>query len=154
MDENEERWLRGSTEGLAQEKKDEIQWPINDYLDGDDLIYLSVTVGLLAAIIPSWSGGISMALGMISSSWLLVFAGVFFVGGTVLNLRNPIGIVGQILGVMLFLMEVGVQYTQHADEDWFDIGGPGWGLLFAVVSIVLCFFALMQGGYDEEDFDQ
>lgn len=63
----EERWLSGSVDVHIPAEPEEHQWLVLELLYGDDLVYLAVTVGLLAAVIPFWTG-ISLVLGIVSSS--------------------------------------------------------------------------------------
>ncbi|TFG55106.1 MAG: hypothetical protein E4H30_07880 [Methanomassiliicoccus sp.] len=148
MDRQEEQWLNGRAEGHDLEVEEEIGWSIIDRLDAKDLTYLSVTVGLLASIIPWWTG-LSLIIGLMSTSWLFVIGAVLFMSGTVLNLRNPVGMVGQIIGAVIFLVELGINYARYRDEFGVDLGHPEIGIFFAAVSIILCFLALIFGGYEE-----
>jgi hypothetical protein len=122
-----------------------VSWLLKN-IDAKDLIWTSVIFGLLSAIIPWWSG-INLILALMATSWLLVLGAVLFITGTVLNLRNPIGILAQIGGLLFFGLEIAFQHLNHANDPYFDLGDPKLGLLFAFISVGISFLVSRLGGY-------
>jgi hypothetical protein len=138
---------------MVDEEEDGPEFSIFDWIDIDDLPYLALALGLLSCFFPWWTG-VFFVSDLISVYLLFVLAAVLFVCGTVLNLRNPIGLVGQVAGIIVFLVEIAVQYFKHRDEYGFDIGHPELGMLFAAGSVVLFFLSLVYGAYGDEDYDE
>lgn len=150
---DEGKWVDGDSEDRDQDEEYELGWEITDWIDVGDLPYIAVALGLLSCLMPWWAG-VSLAVALMSTNWLFFIAAVLFVCGTVLNLRNPIGMIGQIAGIVVFLIEVAVQYFKYRDEYGFDIGHPEIGILFAILSVTLCFLSVVYNGYDFEGSDQ
>jgi len=151
---DEDRWLQGHVDDDAlDEEEDDDEYYISDWIDIQDLPYLALALGLLSCFFPWWTGVLFVS-DLISAYWLFVLASVLFVCGAVLNLRNPIGMIGQIAGMALFLVEIAIQYFTYRDEYGFDIGHPELGMLFAIGSVVLTFFSLVYGAYEDEELDQ
>ncbi|MCG7844349.1 MAG: hypothetical protein MIO90_02840 [Methanomassiliicoccales archaeon] len=135
--------------GLAQERTEET-WrsALLHSLDGRDLVMIAVTVGIVSVFVPWWS---SVPLVYIFSMphWLPTIGGVFFVSGTVLDLRNPVGTIGQVAGIAMFLVET--SYNGDYYLWWFAGDGAGLGLFLAAASVVLCLLATFAGGYRKRD---
>jgi hypothetical protein len=151
---DEDRWLQGHVDDDAlDEEEDDHENYILDWIDIKDLPYLALALGLLSCFFPWWTGVLFVS-DLTSAYWLFVLGSVLFVCGTVLNLRKPIGMIGQIVGMALFLVEIAIQYFKYRGEYGFDIGHPELGMLFAVGSVVLTFFSLVYGAYEDEDNDE
>lgn len=134
---------------------DELTLDLPFDLSFDDLPIISVTLGILAALIPWWTG-ITLIDVMSSDYWLFVLAGVFFIGGSVLNYRNPVGMVGQIIGIVLFSIQMLAFYSNDTGpfSPYFHDTGMQLGVLFAVASVVICLIARFFGVYEDRGIDQ
>lgn len=147
MEREEDLWLRGEVSKFDLDEEDApvISW-LMENIDAKDLIWTSVIVGLLSAIVPWWTG-LNLILALMTTSWLLVFAAVLFITGTVLNLRNPIGILAQLGGLLFFGLEIAFQNLNHSSDPYFDIGDPELGLALAFISVGISFLVSRLGGY-------
>ena len=112
-------------------------------LNGRDAILISVTVGILAIFNPWWDGMPSFYTFYLSP-WLPALGVVLYICGTILNLRDPMGMIGQVAGITLFLIGV---YNDDNFYGWLWGHGPGLGLYLAALSATLCFLILVFGGY-------
>ena len=144
----EDLWFRMNSSGFDLDEEDHLflSWLL-ERIDAKDLIWSSVIVGLLSAIVPWWTGT-NLVLALMDTSWLLVFAAVLFIIGTVINLRNPLGIVSQLAGLSLFGLDLTSRYLKHHDDAFFDIGDPKLGLALAFISVGICLLASRLGGYE------
>jgi hypothetical protein len=149
MEREEDLWLRGdaSKYGLDDEEDGAFRSWLLEHIDTKDLIWISVIFGLLSTIVPWWTG-LNLVLALMTTSWLLVFAAVLFITGTVLNLRNPLGIIAQIGGLLSFGLEIAFQYMRYHNDPYFEIGDPEIGLVLALVSVGISYLVYKLGGYE------
>jgi len=142
-------------DGSTAVDDDEVTLDLPFDLSFDDLPIISVALGILAALIPWWTG-ITLIYVMSTDYWLFVLAGVFFVGGSVLNLRNPVGMVGQAIGIVLFSIQMLAFYSNDTGpfSPYIEDTGMQLGVLFAVASVVICLIGRLFGVYDDRGIDQ
>jgi hypothetical protein len=141
-----------------QEGKKDLRSSFVHLLGTRDVILISVTIGIVAIIIPWW--GLTPLMYILTGqpyvhvpteNWLPIIGGVLYISGTVLNLRNPMGSVAQVAGIVLFLVEMTSNGSYY--EWWPTSETVGLGLYLAVISVVLCFLAAVCGGYKNQSGD-
>jgi len=149
MQREEDLWLKGESyrTGLDDDRGEALDFWLLDHIDFKDIIWTSVIVGLLSAMVPWWTG-MNLLLALMATSWLLVLGAVLFITGTVLNLRNPLGILAQVGGLLLVGLDIGFQYLNHHNDPYFDIGDPEIGLALALASAGISYLAYRLGGYE------
>jgi hypothetical protein len=86
----------------------------------------------------------------------IFLAGILFIGSSVLNLGNPVGMVGQIIGNILFGIQILAFYTSDSGpfSHWIEGSDMHLEVLFAVASIALCFIARSFGACEDRDIYQ
>lgn len=148
MEREEDLWLKGDALrfDLDEAAAPSMSW-IRKKDDAKDMIWTSVIIGLLSAIVPWWTG-LNLVLALMTSSWLLVLGAVLFITGTVINLRNPAGTLAQLGGLAFFGLEIAFRYLNHHGDSSFDLGGPEIGLALAFISVGISFLVIRLGGYD------
>ncbi|MHC1680274.1 MAG: hypothetical protein AB9860_03365 [Methanomassiliicoccales archaeon] len=149
MQREEDLWLQGEAyrAGLDDDRGEALDFWLLDHIDFKDIIWTSVILGLLSAIVPWWTG-MNLILALMATSWLLVLGAVLFITGTILNLRNPMGIIAQIGGLLFFGLEIVYQYAQYHNDPYYDIGDPEIGLGLALASLIISYLAYKLGGYE------
>jgi hypothetical protein len=149
MQREEDLWLRGESyrAGLDDDRGEALDFWFLEHIDFKDMIWTSVILGLLSAIVPWWTG-MNLLLALMATSWLLVLGAVLFMTGTILNLRNPIGIIAQIGGLLFFGLEIAFQYLRYHNDPYFEIGDPEIGLVLALVSVGISYLVYKLGGYE------
>lgn len=149
MQREEDLWLQGEAyrAGLDDDRGEAWDFWLLEHIDFKDMIWTSVIFGLLSAIVPWWTG-MNLLLALMASSWLLVLGAVLFITGTALNLRNPMGMLAQIGGLLFFGLEIAFQYFHYHNDPYFDIGDAEIGLALALASVGISYLAYKLGGYE------
>ncbi|GEM_PF-5955287 len=149
MQREEDLWLQGEAyrAGLDDDRGEALDFWLLEHIDFKDMIWTSAIIGLLSAIVPWWTG-INLLLALMTTSWLFVLGGVLFITGTILNLRNPIGMLAQVGGLLFFGLEIVFQYLLYHNDPYFDIGDPGIGLGLALASVGISYLAYRLEGYE------